>query len=66
MSLKEFHLVFITASIFLALGFAYWGFVQYRHFQTGGYAGASLASFLVAACLAAYEMYFIKKNKGVR
>ena len=63
-SLKEFHLVFITVSIFLALGFAYWGFAQYNQLGGGVYIGASILSFIAALGLVIYEIRFIRKTKA--
>ena len=57
MSLKEFHVVFITASVFLSSGFAYWGIVQNHPLY------ASL-SFAAVVGLVGYEVYFIQKTKS--
>ena len=64
MSLKDFHVVFITASILLSLGFAYWGFVQYMQLRGGMYVGAALISLLSAIGLVVYEVAFIKKTRS--
>ena len=64
MSLKEFHLVFITASVFLSLGFSYWGLVQYKELHGGIYAGTSILSLMAAIGLVIYEGYFIKKTRA--
>ena len=63
MSLREFHIVFITASILLSLGFAAWGFVQYNPFH-GFYAGAAVLSLITAFGLMGYGLWFIKKTKA--
>ena len=62
-SLKEFHIVFITASILLSLGFATWGFVQYNELHDMIYVGASLLSVMAAMGLVIYEIFFIRKIK---
>ena len=56
MSLKGFHLLFITASIVLALGLGWW---CARNGQPVG-AGAAV---LVAVALAAYETWFLRKTR---
>ena len=67
MSLKAFHLVFIVASILLALGFAAWAFVTYFSAQGGNIWDLVMgaASALVAVGLVFYERYFLKKLKNV-
>ncbi len=64
MSLREFHIVFITAVILLALGFAYWGFIQYQLFRQIFYAWTSIFSLLAVAGFAIYEISFIQKTKS--
>ena len=66
MSLKAFHVVFITASSALAVGFGVWALRNY--FSPEGAAmdlvmGAG--SLIVALGLIAYERYFLKKLKNV-
>ena len=57
MSLKTFHVVFITASVLLSLGVAYWGAVQ-------NYPLYSVLSVAGAVGLVGYEIYFIQKTKS--
>ena len=64
MSLKEFHIVFITASILLSLGFSYWGLSQYYQLHEVVYLGTSIVSLLTAIGLVIYEVTFIKKMKA--
>ena len=64
MSLKEFHIVFITASVLLLLGFAAWGLIQYRELQGALYAAAAVLSSVAAFGLMMYEVYFIKKTRA--
>ena len=65
MSLKAFHLVFITASVLLAFGFAVWSFMAYaeeRHWMDLAYgAGSALAG----VGLIVYGRYFLKKLKDI-
>lgn len=63
MSLRDFHILFVTASILLSFGFSYWGFSQYQHLHDRIYGGVSFLSLLAAMGLAFYEITFIKKTK---
>ena len=66
MSLKAFHLVFIIASILLAVGFAVWSLMNYCSPHGGGWdLAAGLGSAIVAVALIGYEVYFLKKLKNV-
>lgn len=66
MSLKAFHLVFIVASIVLALGFAAWSLVTYFSAHASvWYLVAGLGSVAAAIGLVFYEKYFLKKLKNV-
>ncbi len=57
MSLKAFHLLFISASVILALSLCVWCLPDHR-----GYAGLSLA---VAIALVVYEFWFVRKARGL-
>ena len=61
MSLKAFHLIFITVSIALAFGFGVWLAMQ------GGVMNVIFAalSFGAGVGLIFYERYFLKKTKDV-
>lgn len=65
MSLKAFHLVFIIASIVLAIGFGIWAAVAF--FRGGGVANLiiALVSFGAGVGLVFYERYFLKKTKNI-
>ncbi|HWW03295.1 MAG TPA: hypothetical protein VNZ64_26570 [Candidatus Acidoferrum sp.] len=67
MSLKAFHVVFITASSALAFGFGVWELKDYAS-ANGQPADLlfGLGSFAVGAALIVYERYFLKKLKKVR
>jgi hypothetical protein len=54
MSLKAFHVLFITLSIVLTVFFGMWAFSM-RHAVVG------VVSFISGAGLAAYEVRFIRK-----
>lgn len=66
MSLKAFHVVFITAASALAFGFGVWMLREYR----GADGAASdliwaISSMAVGLGLLVYEGFFLKKLKGV-
>ena len=66
MSLKAFHLIFITAACALALGCAVWGLKDF--FSEGGGPWDlvfGLGSLAAGVGLVLYERYFLKKLKKV-
>ena len=65
MSLKAFHIVFVTASILLALLFGIWSLVSY--FQGGTISDLlfGIGSLVVAVALVFYEKYALKKLKNI-
>ena len=66
MSLKAFHVVFITLSTLLAVGFAFSSYHDYQ-MHGGGTVAMSLtvAGFVAAAGLVTYGVWFLKKLKDV-
>ena len=66
MSLKDFHLVFISAAIILAFVFTYWAYNQYAIVNNAGYLLTAIVSAIVAIGLIAYELLFIKKAKKLQ
>ena len=65
MSLKAFHLVFVTVSVILAVGFGFWAILRYRvHAETALLLGG-VGSWLGAIVLIWYGRWFLKKLKGV-
>jgi len=66
MSLKAFHILFVTVSSLLALGFGVWSLNNYFG---GSHAVADLAmgagSLLAGVALVVYGKYFLKKLKDV-
>ena len=66
MSLKAFHLIFITASSALSFGCGVWGVKNF--FSAGGGAWDlvfGLGSLAVGVGLVIYERYFLRKLKKV-
>jgi hypothetical protein len=66
MSLKSFHLIFITAASALAFGCGVWALKNY--WSPGGHLSellAGVASVAAALGLLMYERYFLKKTKDV-
>ena len=63
MSLRAFHLLFITLSIVLAAFLAAWAVGQYRIGHDVAYLGACAASLGTAAGLAVYAVAFQRKTK---
>jgi len=65
MSLKAFHLLFVTASVLLALGFGAWGLDAYASRGEGGSLVLGLLSFLFGAGLVMYGLKVRTKLKGM-
>jgi hypothetical protein len=66
MSLKAFHVVFISAASALAFGFGAWMLRAYRAPEGASADLAwSVASFVAGAGLLVYEFFFLKKLKNV-
>jgi hypothetical protein len=66
MSLKAFHLIFISASSALAFGCGFWGLKDF--FSAGGSTWDlifGLGSLAAGIGLVLYERYFLKKLKNV-
>ena len=64
MSLKGFHVVFVTASVLLAFGFAAWCF-EAAPAPGVGRLVTGAAAVLVGLVLVAYEAWFVKKMRGL-
>jgi hypothetical protein len=59
MSLKSFHIAFISCSVLLALGAGVW------FLSTGGSPVLGILSITAGCALVAYEIHFVKKLKHV-
>ena len=65
MSLKAFHVFFITISVLMCLGFGAWCVSSdYAHGRMG-YAIAGYISFALGVLLVLYEIVFLKKFKDL-
>jgi hypothetical protein len=58
MSLKAFHLIFVTVLTTLSFGFAGWAF-------TAGHPGFGVAGIVAAILVIIYGFYFLKKLKKI-
>jgi hypothetical protein len=66
MSLKAFHIIFITAASALAFGFGVWALKNYFSAEgTGMDLVYGIGSFVAGIALIVYERYFLKKFKNV-
>jgi hypothetical protein len=63
MSLKIFHLFFITISVLLCLGFGAWCLGSEYAAGKWAYTVAGVVSFLLGLVLVVYEIAFLKKTK---
>lgn len=63
MSLRAFHLLFITLSVVLTAFFAAWAYGQYRAEQDFSYVIAAVVSLAAGIGLVAYGAAFLKKTK---
>ena len=66
MSLKGFHIVFITFSTLLALGIAGWCVWVNLTVGEPVYLAGAIAGFLSASALVAYGIWFYRKMKRLR
>jgi hypothetical protein len=66
MSLKAFHVIFITASSALSFGFAVWALKNYFSPEGRGMDLIfGISSAIIGVALIVYERYFLKKFKNV-
>ena len=66
MTLKGFHIVFITCSTLLALCLAGWCLWLQMAFGGSGYMIGAISSFAVAVALFIYGIWFYRKMKRLR
>lgn len=65
MSLKAFHIFFITISTILSVCFGLWAIRNYNHHQETLSLVIGYASLAGAVALLVYGVWFLKKLKGV-
>ena len=65
MSLKVFHIVFITLSLTLAWGCAALEFQNYQAAGNAWYLAASVCAFLAGIALLVYGIWFLKKTRNL-
>ncbi len=64
MSLKGFHIAFITVSTGLAVGFGIWAIRDYKANGEAASLFIGVGSLIGAVALVSYGLWFIKKLKG--
>jgi len=65
MSLKAFHVIFITAAVVLAFGFGAWMLRVHQDSQAAGDFNLGVGSLVVGVALIGYEVYFLRKLRKV-
>ncbi len=65
MGLKAFHVVFVTASILLALGSGIYGVAAWSREAGAGWLALGIGGFTAAAALVWYGLWFLRKLKDV-
>jgi hypothetical protein len=64
-SLKAFHVIFISAAVLLAVWLGLWAWDQ-REVQGGGsWTALAFGAFVAAAGLVVYEVWFLRKTRKV-
>ena len=65
MSLKAFHIAFITLSSLMCFGCGAWGLSQYVHTHSAGHLIFAIAGLLSGIGLIIYGIRFLRKLKGI-
>ena len=65
MSLKAFHVFFVAVSTLCALGFGAWAIGDYLRTGSGTVLAMGILSFVAAAALVVYGLWFLRKLKNV-
>ena len=66
MSLKAFHILFITVSVLLCGGFGLWCFLSEAVRGVTGYQALGGVSLFIAVALVIYEIMFVRKMKDTK
>ena len=65
MSLKGFHIVFVTFSTLLSIGFGVWAFGQYTDGGSTTLLAVAVAAGVFAVVLIGYGIWFLRKLRNV-
>lgn len=65
MSLKAFHIVFVTVCTLLCLGLGVWALREHRETQETGSLVLGIGALVAAVVLVIYGRWFLKKLKNV-
>ena len=65
MSLKAFHVIFISAAVLLAVWLGLWAWDQRQTAGGGGWLALTCGAFAAAAGLVVYEVWFLRKTRKV-
>ena len=65
MSLRAFHIVFVSISCLLMLFVLYWSFMNWNYYKDISYLSYSGISFLGLVSLSVYARKFIKKYRTI-
>jgi len=65
MSLKAFHIVFVTASILLAFGFGIWSLLDYKEHGRMAELIGGIVSLLAGFALIIYAKAILRKLKNI-
>ncbi len=66
MSLKAFHIFFVSVSFLLSLGVSFWAFREHSGEEGTGYVLLGAGALLFAAALAWYGKWFLGKLKDFK
>jgi len=64
-SLKAFHVIFISAAVLVALWLGVWAWDQRQAAGGSGFLALSCGAFAAAAGLVVYEVWFLRKTRKV-
>ncbi len=64
MSLKAFHVVFVTLATLLAIGFGIWAIAESERDGQSGALVVGIGSLIAAVLLIVYGVWFLRKLRG--
>mgnify|MGYP003968054389 CR=1 FL=1 len=65
MSLKSFHIIFISVTLLFTVYFSYWSYIHWMNFNDSSYIVYLLLSTISFLLLSVYSKKFIKKFKSI-